>query len=95
MMHILTSSDNIQSLKNQELPINTENDVLVLTQDSVYIAIKDHKDHSLILSFKHCYFLQEDMKARGVVDLIDDKIQSVNYSGLVSLTQDHFPIVTW
>ncbi|MCE7566262.1 sulfurtransferase complex subunit TusB [Aliivibrio fischeri] len=95
MLHILTSTDNLQLLHNKELPVNSENDVIIFTQDSVYAAIKDHKDHLLILSFKHCYFLQEDIEARGVTKLIDDKIQRVNYSAFVSLTQDHFPIVTW
>ena len=95
MLHILTKKENIQALYNKELPINAVSDVLLLTQESVYAGILDHKDHSLILSFKQCYFLQEDVKARGIESLIDDKIQLVNYDFFVSLTQAHSPIMTW
>ncbi|MGF1902996.1 sulfurtransferase complex subunit TusB [Aliivibrio sifiae] len=95
MLHILTKKENIQALYCNELPINTTHDVLLLTQESVYAGILDHKDHALILSFKQCYLLQEDVEARGVKSLIDDKIQLVNYDFFVSLTQDHSPIVTW
>lgn len=95
MLHILTKKENIEALYRKELPINAINDVLLLTQESIYAGILDHKDHSLILSYKQCYLLQEDVEARGVESLINDKIQLVNYGFFVLLTQDHSPVVTW
>ena len=95
MLHVLTKTDSLQALRNQELPVNVEKDVLLLTQDCVYAAISDHKDHLLILPFKQCYILQEDVEARGVKLLIDSKIQLVSYDLFVTLTQVNSPIVTW
>lgn len=95
MLHILTKIDNLHALYRQELPINIDDDVFLLTQDCVYAGILDHKDHLLILSLKQCYFLQEDVEARGVKELIDNKIQLVTYASFVSLTQEYSPVVTW
>lgn len=95
MLHILTKTDNLHALYRQELPVNIDDDVFLLTQDCVYAGILDHKDHLLILSLKQCYFLQEDVEARGVKGLIDNKIQLVTYASFVSLTQEHSPVVTW
>ena len=95
MLHILTQTDNLQALYRQELPVNAEQDVFLLTQDCVYAGISDHKDHRMILSLKQCYFLQEDVEARGVKGLIDNKIQLVTYASFVSLTQEYSPVVTW
>ena len=95
MLHILTKTDNLHALYKQELPVNIDSDVFLLTQDCVYAGILDHKDHLLILSLKQCYFLQEDVEARGVKGLIDNKIQLVSYDLFVTLTQVNSPIVTW
>lgn len=95
MLHILTNTDNLQALYRKELPVNVEQDVFLLTQDCVYAGMLDHKDHLMILSLKQCYFLQEDMEARGLKSLISDNIQVVNYSSFVSLTQEYSPVVTW
>lgn len=95
MLHILTKTDNLHALYRKELPVNVDSDVFLLTQDCVYAGILDHKDHLLILSFKQCYFLQEDVEARGVKGLIDNKIQLVTYTSFVSLTQEYSPVVTW
>ncbi len=95
MLHILTNTDNLQALYRKELPVNVEQDVFLFTQDCVYAGMLDHKDHLMILSLKQCYFLQEDMEARGLKRLIGDNIQLVNYLSFVSLTQEHSPVVTW
>ncbi len=95
MLHILTKIDNLRALYQSELPVNIERDVFLLTQDCVYAAIKDHKDHLLIQSLKQCYFLQQDLEARGISSLINDNIQMVSYLSFVSLTQEHYPVVTW
>ncbi|AZL83767.1 sulfurtransferase complex subunit TusB [Aliivibrio salmonicida] len=95
MLHILTKVENLQTVRMNELPINKESDRVLLTKDCVYAGINDHKDHSVILSFKQCYILQEDAEARGVLSLINNKIQLVNYSSFVVLTQEHSPTVTW
>ena len=95
MLHILTKIESLSLIKKDEFPIDRALDTVLLTQDCVYIANSKHKDHSLFFSFKHCYFLQEDIIARGMGSLVDSHVQTINYNEMVSLMENNFPIISW
>ncbi|MBK5144115.1 sulfurtransferase complex subunit TusB [Budviciaceae bacterium BWR-B9] len=79
--------------------INTvgQSDVLVLLQDGVTAALKDSRWLTQLLQRNpiNIYVLREDIEARGLLLLIDNRIEIIDYSGLVDLSVDHYPQVNW
>ncbi len=69
-------------------------DVVLLIEDAVYCANSMHKDYKH-LENKNVFCLSEDINARGLMPLITDSVQTVDYKGFVSLTVLHAPSMTW
>ncbi|AWH88530.1 sulfurtransferase complex subunit TusB [Limnobaculum parvum] len=74
-----------------------QSDVLVLMQDSVTAALKESRWLALLIQRNpiNIYVLREDIEARGLLLLIDSRVEIIDYSGLVDLSVNHYPQVNW
>jgi len=72
------------------LPTTPTNSDLLLTQDGV-IAITQQLDFSV---FNNVYALSTDVMARGLI-INNDKIEMIDITQFVKLTENHQPIVNW
>ncbi len=69
-------------------------DVLLLTQDSVYAAVPGHTDYAL-LHDKVSYVLDADAKARAIMSLLSREVVLATFGDFVCLTAEHDTSITW
>lgn len=78
------------------LAMLTEKDAVLLLQDGVISAIKHtHFLNQLISSPAKIFALQEDILARGLINLIDDNVILIDYAGFVDLTEEQSKQIVW
>ncbi|WP_339725078.1 sulfurtransferase complex subunit TusB [uncultured Paraglaciecola sp.] len=68
-------------------------DGLLLTQDAVY-AVMNETLISKLAELDSVYVLQEDAQARGV-QVANDKIQLISYTGFVELSLQYDKVMSW
>lgn len=92
MLHIVKTQ---QSLADCLAFIQAGDDILLI-EEAVYAlfrqndlrdSLKDHQDH--------CWALTQDMQARGLSFDGRDDFQLVDFTGFVSLTEQHLQSMTW
>ena len=92
MLHIIKSQSGLTDAINFIQP----DDAVLLVEDAVYalfhqssplIGLKDQKDR--------CWVLQEDLLARGLVELANVDAQLTDFKGFVYLTEQHAQSITW
>ncbi|XKM13669.1 sulfurtransferase complex subunit TusB [Orbaceae bacterium ac157xtp] len=89
MLHTISGS-------NIDVELVSETDVVLFWQDGVILALKSSPILSKILAkTAHCYVLDNDLIARGLTSLVDDRVQVIAMSEVVKLTGDFFPQMKW
>lgn len=92
MLHIIKSQSGLTDAINLIQP----DDAVLLVEDAVYalfrqssplIGLKDQKDRFWVL--------QEDLVARGLVDLAKVDAQLTDFKGFVYFTEQHAQSITW
>jgi tRNA 2-thiouridine synthesizing protein B len=71
-----------------------KDDDLLLVEDAVYAAIKEHKANAyLVAATSAPYCLIADLEARGVI--LESTQKTVDFVGFVALTEKHSASITW
>lgn len=74
----------------------SDQDAVLLWQDGVLISLKNNP---ILAQLKqqtiHIYALENDLLARGLVDLIDQDVILTRLPEVVELTQSYFPQKCW
>lgn len=71
-------------------------DCVLLIQDSVVAVISENKHiESLLDMGVTVYALSEDVAARGLISMVDTRIELVNYKNFVKLTAQHLQQMSW
>ncbi len=91
MLHIIKT---IAALQDARLFVSQQ-DAMLLIEDSVYAAISQHKDYVQGNDQYSIYVLDEDAKARGIDARISPSIHVINYAEFVELTVEHSHSMTW
>lgn len=72
------------------------NDAVLLWQNGVILAIKDHPILNAILAkTSHCYVLNNDIFARGLMRLIDERVSIIDMKMVISITEKYSPQLIW
>ena len=95
MLHTLSRSSR-QFDYQAFLDMLKADDAVLFIQDAVVIVI----EHSVALSLlieknQHLYVLKEDVKARGLCDIIHSNVTLIDYKQFVDLTIQHTPQLAW
>lgn len=92
MLHIVKNTHQIPSV----LTYLSEQDAVILVEDSVYAITEGHFSHALL---KKCpvsvFFLSNDLLARGLALTSNVIFQSIDFKGFVGLTVSHKQSMTW
>ncbi|SUB81126.1 tRNA 2-thiouridine synthesizing protein B [Pragia fontium] len=74
----------------------TQSDVLLLLQDGVTAAIAGSASlNQLMACGAVIYALREDVEARGLLTLMGNDVELIDYQGFVDLTVNHSPQMAW
>lgn len=94
MLHTLSHSLN-QINVYHFMGMISDSDIVLLWQDGVTAGIK-HTQLSVLLDKNYIiYALDNDVLARGLTDLMDNRIQIINMETCVKLTAENAPQVAW
>lgn len=89
MLHTVSNSSIDVDLVNM-------NDAVLFWQNGVILAIKDNPILMAILAkTPHCYALDNDILARGLMSLVDSQVTVVSMLDVISLTELHHPQMKW
>ncbi|MDF7666759.1 sulfurtransferase complex subunit TusB [Orbaceae bacterium ESL0727] len=92
MLHTLSTTNTARI----NLPNITENDVVLFWQNSVILALQGHPFlDAMLKKTSHCYILESDMVARGLTELIDNRVKIITMLEVVQLTASHPPQINW
>ncbi len=80
--HTVNKSSTHSPAFDQCLQIVQPNDNLILIEDGVYNAITHRAD---LLALTNCYLLADDVKARGLQNIIDSRFALISYQQFVEL----------
>ena len=73
--------------------------VILLIEDGVFLAMENNTMKKKLLQKlvlqNRVFALLEDLEARGILDFLDKKIQKVDYTGFVKLTEKYKKIISW
>ncbi|WP_343126508.1 sulfurtransferase complex subunit TusB [Buchnera aphidicola] len=95
MLHILLSSPFQISINSLKI-FSRVSDELLCIQDGVILGLKDNILREKIEKFfKKVYFLQEDLKTRGLLKFVFFDIKIINFLEFVTLTEKHKINMTW
>lgn len=96
-LHIVSKSPENHSALSRSLVFSSKGDSILLIEDGVYCALsaQSEKIYSLNILNLPIYALKEDILARGISNLIDDRVQTVTYDGFVELTETHSKSTSW
>lgn len=95
MLHTLMHSPAHCDLETLLL-IAGEGDDLLLLQDGVLAALAGSRALAQLLACKATlWVLAEDVQARGLTEQISTSVQSVDYTGFVTLTIRHPQQMVW
>ncbi|NCF76818.1 MAG: sulfurtransferase complex subunit TusB [Proteobacteria bacterium] len=87
-LHLVFSEQGLHSCLKRKHP----DDIVLMLDDGVYACLKWHQAR---LPSDKARLLSADAKARGISDAQRGAIETVDYDGLVALTEVHSPIVSW
>ncbi|CUR53520.1 Protein TusB [Serratia symbiotica] len=74
----------------------TKDDVILLLQDGVLSGLINNIHYKLLLNTSiSIYALEEDIKARGLMNFVSHKIIIIKYSNFVELTEKHYNQIAW
>ncbi len=90
MLHIIQSLAGLRDAKDYV----AVHDKLILIQDAVYAANSQHQDYPLLSCLDTCV-LEADTTARGIRHLVSPRLEVIDYSGFVFLTEQFPQIMTW
>lgn len=88
MLHIISHSLFKSRSASAGLALLTPGDAVLLVGDGIYSVM--HED---VLAHAHIYALTDDRVTRGLKE--HDHVRYIDYAEMVSLTEQHTPIVTW
>lgn len=92
MLHIVKQINDISNAIEYSLA----EDKLLLTEDSVYAAVADSQaSDELLQCGKAVYLLEADLRARGLVELVNQTLKVIDYSELVELTETEPKSISW
>ncbi|MCG9789996.1 sulfurtransferase complex subunit TusB [Vibrio barjaei] len=86
MLHIIKTETSYQ----QALSYLSQDDQMILVERACYLVT----DKNLTLP-SSCFVLQPDLTARGLMPLVSDLTQVVDFNGFVELTEQHVSSTTW
>ncbi len=92
-LHIITRSDSQSQSINHCLSFVSENDTLLFIEDGTYCILNNALSKKIRSKGIQCYYLEADMAARGLPS--GDDIQTIDYNGFVTLTENCHPSQTW
>ncbi|OAN17091.1 sulfur relay protein TusB [Photobacterium jeanii] len=96
MLHTVTTSPFQSQALADCLRYSSENDVILLLQDAVVAAIDENNwCQTLKNSGRKVYLLQEDARARGLIDKLTTDVEVIDYTGFVALTITHDTQMKW
>lgn len=92
MLHIVKNPHQIPSL----LAYLTEQDAVILLEDSIYAVNEGHFSHLLLKKHPaNIFFLSDDALARGLELISNNCFQPVDMKGFVRLTAESEQSMTW
>lgn len=86
MLHIIKSEAGFQQAKTY---LKKGDDVLFV-ESACYLAMSVDTTQEC-----QCYFLEQDMDARGLVKAGKESLQVTDFKGFVELTERHIASTTW
>ncbi|MCY9855960.1 MULTISPECIES: sulfurtransferase complex subunit TusB [Vibrio] len=86
MLHIIKTEIGYQ----QALRYLSQDDQVILVENACYLIT----DKNLTLP-SACFVLQPDLSARGLMSLVSESTQVVDFNGFVELTERHVNSTTW
>ncbi|WP_392566314.1 sulfurtransferase complex subunit TusB [Utexia brackfieldae] len=95
MLHTLshTSSQTDSALL---LSLINQQDIIVLWQDGVTIAVKGNDLlQDMFKQSIQVYALKQDISARGLLPLLDDNVILIDMEACIALTAQHYPQLAW
>ena len=91
MLHIIKSEAGYQQAKAY---LRKGDDVLFV-EGACYLATKYLEISVDTTQGWQCYFLEQDMDARGLVKAGKESLQVTDFKGFVELTERHIASATW
>ncbi|WP_392563491.1 sulfurtransferase complex subunit TusB [Orbus wheelerorum] len=89
MLHTVSNS-------NIDIELINADDAVLFWQNGVILAIKNNQQLITILAkTSHCYVLDNDIIARGLTPLIDERITIINMDEVIALTERYYPQMKW
>jgi tRNA 2-thiouridine synthesizing protein B len=89
-LHIFNSQDDLTKHFLLIKGALNKEDAVLLIENAVYAGQKNLSDFS-----KNIYVLKEDCMARAITEQINASCTLVDYSGFVTLTEQHTKIISW
>lgn len=75
-----------------DVDLITENDAVLFWQNGVIFALKNNSMLQTVLTKTvHCYVLNNDLLARGLTAMVDNRVKIIEMQGVVSLTEQFYP----
>lgn len=95
MLHVISHTEN-QIDKDELLGSLQTTDAILLAQDGVTIAVAGNRLlTSLVQQTVALYVLRQDLSARGLEQLVDDKLTVIDYDDYVDLTVEQVSQRLW
>ncbi len=96
-LHIVSQSPDNHSALSRGLAFSSKGDSILLIEDGVYFALSAQVEKISCLNQLNVpiYALKEDILARGISNLLDDRVKTVTYDGFVELTETHSKSTSW
>lgn len=91
MLHIVKSLSKLPLV----LQYFSEDDHLILTEDSVYASLPNHEYHTQLHDLNKVSVLEADLQSRGLQNLVSETFEQVDFEEFVELTVLHLKSTTW
>ncbi|MCX8656274.1 sulfurtransferase complex subunit TusB [Gilliamella sp. B2894] len=92
MLHTISTAN--QSTVNTQFI--SQHDAVLFWQNGVIIALKNNPLlDDIIEKTAHCYIINNDIQARGLLPFIDPRVKIINMQQTVELTAINYPQMNW
>ncbi|WP_426417716.1 sulfurtransferase complex subunit TusB [Aestuariirhabdus sp. LZHN29] len=98
MLHIVNKPDSGSDALRRCLNLALPDASLLLIEDGVFNVLPGSSGFQLLCeqpSTLRIYALQEDLRARGLSELLPEQVTPVDYDGFVVLTEQHTKSLSW
>ena len=98
MLHIINKTSIFEPQRLSALRIIKPEDALLFLADGVYLLHKINPHIEKLLKHinnEKIFVLEPDVNARGLKNLINNKIKLIDYDDFVALTEQYHPTMNW